>query len=275
VLCRGARPEWAARIARAAQGERYIYQSLLSEGAALPPEALDEVLAVMIAEGHFAMRQYGLAEAAARGALPADLVPRRFADAPPAAQPELLLLAERQLEARSDEALHRFVLGVVFGPHPAQLRAGAWWALRRVYRRDDARGEGALALTRAAIEPLFGSVAAFVPRLTAVLEDEATLREVGLYDRLAALLGSADEELLAALAAEPPLAEPLVEALGRLTARDLWPGLVDAATDLLGRLGPRGPWRASARALLVARERPGNFHYDRALAALAPDPAAG
>ncbi len=257
VLCRKLRPELALRIARAAKGERYIFQSLLSEGAALPPETLSELVAWMLADGRFAMSQYGLAEAARRGAIPDRFVPSVFAGAGEETRADLLRLAEVQLEARRDEALHRFVLNVVYGPFPAATRAAAWWALRRTYRRDDVRAEGPFRIEKATIERFFGSVRAFIPRLAAVLRDPATLKEVGLYEHLATVLGEADPEAAPAFFAEENAAHDLVRALLEALSGDTWPQLRSGMVKFLGVVGTHPLWRGEAVAELARLHQAG------------------
>lgn len=278
LLCRSLRPDWALRLARAAQGERYIFQSLLSEAAALPPEALGEVAAFWVDEGLFSMTQYGLEEAGRRGALADDFVPRHFARAreekQEETQKELLRFAESQLEARGDEALHRFMLNVVYGPYPAATRSAAWWVLHRWYRRSDVRGEGPLTLEPKAVERFFGSVQAFAPHLAAVLRDPATLKEVGVFEHLAHLLGSATEHGAAFTATletgddGTALAHELVRALLEAVRGDYWPQLREAMMKLLAVLGNHPRWRDEAIAGLEAVDLPGNYYRNAALEAL-------
>jgi hypothetical protein len=257
VLCRGLRPELALRIARAAKGERYIFQSLLSEKAALPPETVRELLAWMVEAGHFTMSQYGLAEAAQRGAVPDDFVPGVFARAEEKARGELLRLAEAQLGARNDEALHRFLLNVAYGAFAAPTRAAAWWALRRTYRRDDVRARGPFGIAKAPIERFFGSVREFLPRLTAVLRDPATLREVGFYDHLAEVLSEADPAVMPEFFAQEDAAHELVRALLEALPEDYGAGLRTGMVKFLGRVGTHDRWRADVIGTLDRLHREG------------------
>ena len=257
VLCRRLDPAMALRIARAAKGERYIFQSLLSEDAALPPETVSELGAFLVENAFFTMSQYGLKEAGERGALPDAFVPARFGRADGKTRQELLRLAEAQLGARQDEGLHRFVMNVVFGPYDAETRAAAWWCLSRGYRHGgDPRGEGPLRLAVAPLTRFFGSPEAFAPKLAAVLRDPATLKEVGLYEFLAHLLGSA----------EPVLAtHDLVRALLEAVKGDYWAYLVDAMIDFLGLAGEDPRWRDEVIAGLEALGKKGNYHWERTL----------
>ncbi|HXX93780.1 MAG TPA: hypothetical protein VEN81_09105, partial [Planctomycetota bacterium] len=268
VLCRGLRPELAMRIARAARGERHIFQSLLSEKAGLPPETLSQFATWMVESGHFTMTQYGLAEAGRRGAIPDGFVPGVFSRADGSTRLELLGLAEEQLGARREEALHRFVMNVVFGDSPGRLRAAAWWVLHRVYRHDDVRGEGPFRLSREPIERFFGSVGQFVPKLSAVLRDPEALKEVGLYEFLANLFSSANAEDAAFIASGGAAAHDLVRAILGALRGDYWAYLLDGMIQFLGLIGTDPRWREEATAGLEALGKKGNYHWEKSLRTL-------
>jgi hypothetical protein len=243
LLCRKLPPEWAMRVARAARKERYIFQSILSKEAALPPDVASELAAFMVENGLFTMNQYGLSDAGRRGAIPDDFVPRHFERANEETQRELLGFAEEQLKARGDETLHRFVMNVLFGPYPAETRKDAWWALSRWYVGIKYGSKGPMALRVEAIERFFGSVPAFVPKLTAVLRDPATLKEVGVYDFLADLFEEADPEAVPALLADEAAARELVKTLlGTLTG-DYYVNLRTGIVRFLGLIGAHPGWR--------------------------------
>lgn len=243
LLCREIPPERALRVARAAGRERHIFQSLLSPEAALPPETASDVAAFMIDNGLFSMSQYGLSEAGRRGAIPDDFVPRHFDRADPETRGELLRFAEEQLKARGDEALHRFVMNVLFGPHPAEIRKEAWWALSRWYAGIQYASKGPMAIRVDAIERFFGSVAAFLPKLTALMSDPATLREVGVYEFLADLFKEADPESAPAILKEEEAARELVRTLLRAIEGDYWVYLRTGIVQFLGLIGAHPSWR--------------------------------
>jgi hypothetical protein len=251
VLCRQLDPTLALRIARAAKGDRHIFQSLLgTEGAA-------DVAGFLVESGRFTMGQYGVEEAGRQGRVPDRFVPERFPGADGKTRLELLRLAEAQLAERGDEALHRFVMNVVFGSHDAPTRAAAWWSLHRWYRLlGEHRGEGPFRLEPAPIARFFGSVDAFVPRLADLLRDSATLKEVGLYEFLAHLFREAD----------PAIATPdLVRALLETVRGEYWAYLVDAMIDYLGAAGADPRWREEVLAGLESLGKKGNYHWDRAV----------
>lgn len=265
VLCRKLRPEWAMRIARAAKQERAIFQSLLSEGAELPPETAAEVASFMIDQGLFTMSQYGLKEAGERGAITDTFVPAHFAGAGEETRSELLRFAEEQLAARGDESLHRFVINVVFGPYPARTRSAAWWVVHRGCRRDEVRGEGPFKLERAAIERFFGSVREFLPKLSLVLRDEATMKEVGIYEFLAHLFSSAEASSLPDFFAEEAAAHDLVRAIIEALRGDYWAYLIDAMIQFLGLVGAHPRWRDEVITGLEGLEKKGNHHWEKSL----------
>jgi len=250
LLCRKLPPEWAMRVARRAGKERYIFQSLLSEGAALPPDRASEVAAFMVENGLFTMNQYGLADAGRRGTIPDDFVPRHFEGADEETRGELLRFAEEQLKARGDEALHRFVMNVLFGPYPAETRKEAWWALSRWYAGIKYASKGPMAISAGAIERFFGSASAFVPRLTSVMQDPATLKEVGVYEFLADLFKEADPEAVPALLEDEGTAHELVTALLRALEGDYWVNLREGIVRFMGLIGAHPAWRSRVLAAL-------------------------
>ncbi|MBA2481875.1 MAG: hypothetical protein H0V44_14515 [Planctomycetes bacterium] len=157
VLCRAMPVEYAIRIARAGGGEQYIAMSLLSEQAALPADVVHQVCTHLVSREQLRASQYGVKEAAERGSIPDGFVPACFSESSDASRVELIRIAETQLAARGDESLHLFVMGVVFGPFPAVIRAAAWWALVRWYHRDDLRSFGPCTLKPEGVQRFFGT----------------------------------------------------------------------------------------------------------------------
>jgi hypothetical protein len=279
VLCRQLRPEWAIRIARAAKGDCHIFQSLLSEEAALPPETLSEFARWMVENRHFTLSQYGLDQAAQRGAIPDGFLSSVFGPADEETRVELLRFAEKQLEARGDEGLHRRVMEVVFGDHPAKIRREAWWVLHRWYRQKDVRGEGPFSLSKEPVERFFGSYRAFLPKLAAVLRDPETLKEVGVYEFLANLFRSATAEEARTIAAQGEAAQDLLRAMLEALRGDYWTYLLEGLIQFVGLLGTDPRWRDEAIAGLEAVEKKGDYHWEKALRGLRlsvhglPDPS--
>ena len=265
VLCREIRPEWVLRLARAAKGDTSIYQSLL-QAEGLTPEGALELGDFLLSVGRFAKHQYGVSTLAEKGRMPFHFVPERFPAAGAEVQEELLRFAELQLEHGGPEDLHRFVMNAAFGPHPAKVRAAAWWVLHRWYRsQGEYAGRGPLALKKDVVARFFGSFAAFLPRLAAVLRDVDTLKEVGYYEMMAHLLDSADEEGIAAIQAEGSGADDLMDALFEAMRGDFWPNTVEGMIKLASRVGCHPRWRAQALDAVRGLGKRGNYHYDKAL----------
>jgi hypothetical protein len=268
ILCRELRPEWVLRIARKAGKERYIYQSLL-QAPDLQRESALELGAFLVEKGHFRMSQYGLSTVAENGRMPASFVPAQFARTDDETRQELLRFAEVQLNRGDSEELHKFVMNVVFGAHPAKLRAAAWWVLHRNYRHHgEHRGEGPFKLQKEPVERFFGSFAQFLPKLTAVLGDHDTLKEVGYYEMMATLLTSADDEAIRLIQAEESAANDLVFALMKAMREDYWPNTLEAMVRLLARIAVHPRWRVVALGSIRALGKKGNYYHDKAINSL-------
>ncbi len=243
VVCRACPPGVGLRLARAAQGDRSIIQSLL-QIAVLPADELMDLGAFLITSGGFTMSQYGLNTVAENGRMPDRFVPAHFANADEKTRCELCRFAEIQLGQRGDEELHRFIMQVFYGDQPVKVRHDAWWSLHRWYMLSEPRGDGPFKLERQTIERFFGSVAEFLPRLTMLLRDHATLKEVGVYDHLAHLLGYPEAGVGPDLVVPEAAAYELVKALfGVLTERDYHLFLRCGAAKLLGVIGGHPRWR--------------------------------
>lgn len=208
-------PGDAPRIARAANGDGSIYQRLF-QTAEVPPEDLESVCELLLEQNTFRASQWGMAEAAAKGRLPASFVPRHWAAAHDADRIEMCKLAEMQLEQYADEDLHRFFVGVVFGDVAQAVQLQAWIGLFRWYQRSDSRpaparqrggnsnstGMGPLRIQRTSLERFFGSVPAFVRMLTRFLGREtpnAILSELFVREPLAKLLRYAEPDVIPGL----------------------------------------------------------------------------
>jgi hypothetical protein len=268
ILCRDLNPAWVLRIARKAGKERHIYQNLL-QAPGLQPESAAELGDFLIAQGQFAMTQYGLSHVAEAGVMPLTFVPTRFAQADEATKPELLRFAEVQIQKEIDEGLHRFLMNVAFGPHSHKVRAAAWWTLHRTYRHGgEYRGEGPFNLTKGQLVRFFGSVGSFLPRLTAVLRDHDTLKEVGYYEMMANVLKTADAAAIAEIHAAPGPAGDLIAALLNAVKGDYWPSTRESMVHLLSQLGNDARWRDAVLAGLRALGNRGNYYYDKAVRAL-------
>ncbi len=211
----GCQPGDARRIARDANGEGSIYQRLL-QTAEVPSEDLESVCELLLEQKTFRASQWGMAEAAAKGRLPASFVPRHWAAAQDADRLEMCMLAEMQLEQYADEDLHRFLVSVVFGNVAQAVRLQAWIGLFRWYQRSDPTGMGPLRIERKSLERFFGSIPAFVRILTRFLGREAPntiLSELFVREPLAKLLRYAEPDVIPGLLEEPRATLELAGAL--------------------------------------------------------------
>lgn len=271
VLARDCPPGRAPLLAALARDDRAIWQGLL-QSPAVPPEDLHAIGLILLRRGRFSMSQYGLADAAKPGRMPAGFVPAAWPEADDAARRELCRFAETQLGHRDDEELHRFLLHVVFGEETATVRAAAWWSLHRWYRHGgEHRGEGPLRLEPTAIRRFFPSLADFVRRLAAVLADHDTLKEVGLYDRLAGLLGYGDKAIGPELLACERETHALVRQLLRVMADDDYhPFLRSGAAKALLPIAAHPLWRDEVRRALppLQATHPGMWELEKLAEAL-------
>jgi len=198
VLTNACQPDDGLRLIRAASGDSSIQQSIL-QSPCLDRDSLEALCAYLIEHGRFHMRQFGLSTVAEKGPVADSFVPRHFSTAPDEdTRIELCKFAEVQLIHRGDEALHRFLIHIVYGQHPAQLRGAAWWCLRRWYLRSDPRGESPVALALAPAKRFFDTPQAFALRFAALLTDTDTVTHLGLSDDLRRILREAQLEALTA-----------------------------------------------------------------------------
>ncbi|MCU1386927.1 MAG: hypothetical protein JWL72_265 [Ilumatobacteraceae bacterium] len=260
-------PTDAIRVVRVALAtdDRRIIQSLLQR-TRLQPDDLGALVDEVIADGTFTAQQFGMTTIAEDARLSDAFVPTRFPHAMLPTQIELLALAETQLGARGDAELHRFVMGVVFGPGPTELRTAAWWVLHRWYRRQgDARGEGPFRLELGIVTDFFETIEAFVPRLAVVARDAAALDEVAFCDFAAALFGSADDAFVEAVQSMDRVGGDLVDALIDGIGQDRRINTLESMMELLSRLAAREAWCERALTALERVDRTGNHRYDQSV----------
>lgn len=227
----------ALRVADARIGDPSVVQSLL-QGAGVDADTVRDLADLLLERGRFSTAQFGVSTVAEDGRLGDDWVPSRFADASPAAQVELIEVAELQLGARASDALHRFVLSVLFGAVASEVRVAALWALRRWYRaQGDMRGEGPLALTATGLAAVGWAVDDAIGGLARLLRDDAALADVGLFEWTANLARSAGDEVVAALAPLDANHPELAAAIDDAIAQDHWGPLTQELQRLRDRLG--------------------------------------
>lgn len=239
LLARRPTLELALRVAQFSRGQTYVVQALMRDDVGLTPSELGQVAVVLAERGWFSKNKYGVDEAARRGALPDDLIVKAFDRVDDEQRIELCYVAEQQLGGTKSEITHGAVMRIAFGPYSHKVRAAACWALSRWYASQPElgyRSKGPMALEPSAIARFFPSISEFLRMLIAVLNDYATLKEVGYYDWLAHLFGEIDAARARALDIDPVLTRELVAAMRQAAAWDVWSFLQTALTrsaDLL------------------------------------------
>jgi hypothetical protein len=256
VLCCGCPPQEVDRLAEAARGESSAYQSILQR-AGLPPEALMRLGAWLLDHGAFRKDQYGMADIAKKGRMPADFVPRYWDRSDDQARKELCGFAECQLLEYGDEDLHRFLVGVAFGTGTAGVRSTVWNSLYRWYRRLDVSGKSPIAIRMESIERFFGSVPAFLSIYTRFLKDPylpELLRESILADPVFGLIRYADPCVLPAFAAQAADVSRLADAVADIAydREHFGFNLRTECIAFLGWLGGIPEMRKKMRARIVA-----------------------
>lgn len=201
LVVREHRPEDALRLLRIDPDDSSLAQ-LVVQKMELPDAEIDAVARHLVAQGSFGSHQYGVDDLADSGRLRDDFVPRLW---PQVLDEErarnLLRFAERQLGARGDATLHRFVISVVFGERTEPVRSESWWVLRRWYAQTKYAWTGPLVFEADAIETWFGPVPSFLERVAAFLRSPAGSGDITLQEKVAELLRYAEHEHIAAIAA--------------------------------------------------------------------------
>jgi hypothetical protein len=218
VLCLQLSAGQAMRLARCAQKDSTIYQSILLSKS-IAPETLQEFCEFLLDEGAFSMEQYGLRDAAKKDRVPADFVPAHWNIACDDQRKQMCRFAEEQLNEYSDEELHRFLAGVAIGGDVVSVIADAWSCLFRWYARIGCSQTPPLSIEMKSLQALFGSVERFVDLFTKFLKRDAIveiLSELAVYDRMSRLLRYADDNVLPSLAAHPRATRELVETIAAI-----------------------------------------------------------
>jgi hypothetical protein len=252
VLCRGCPPEEALRIARAAAGDRSVYQALL-QTPGLAAASLEDLGVFLMQSNAFRMSQFGLEDAAKKGRMPADFVQRHWRDADSPTRVELCKFGEAQLKDYGDEPLHCFLAGIAFTPGDVKVQNQAWSGLYRWYDSFGYPRRRPLAISEASIVTFFGTARQFLIRFSEFFEGREILHENLHRDSIAGLLRYPDASALPLLAQEPREAMGLAEALAgvmRDSAVDFTLRL--ACADFLAFLGSAAPLRSPVIRLLQA-----------------------
>ncbi|HLK67731.1 MAG TPA: hypothetical protein VKU19_30075 [Bryobacteraceae bacterium] len=208
------------RIARAARGERDIYQGLLQNASAEPAE-LAALCEFLLERGEFRAEQWGMSDVAKAGRLPADFVPLHWNQANDTVRVELCRMAEMQLEEYPDRKLHRFLVNVVFGDESFSVQEQAWTCLFRFYDRSEQKDVEPVRIEAASLREFFGSAAAFVPILTRFLgsgKPREIVRKSSNRQRLEKFLRYADPNVLPEWRTVPAEVIDLAQALAAVVS---------------------------------------------------------
>jgi hypothetical protein len=176
---------------------------------------------LLVHEQRFRISQYGVSDLAENGRLPDDFVPGVWGQlADDDQRKDLLRFAEEQLNARNDDALHRFLINVVFAPRgvtTAEVREEGWWSLLRWYARKEYASKGPLALDDAVLARFFdGGTDEFIDRFVGVLEGPELDDHRTLAECLGNLLRYSPEAGLPSVAARSSAFARLIEGLQRV-----------------------------------------------------------
>lgn len=275
LLCLGCPPEDVGRLARAAQGEMTIHQSILQR-AGLPPESLREFGEFLADRGLFKADQYGMRDVAKQDRMPAGFVQKAWPAASSKVRVQLLRFAELQLESYGDEDLHRFLVDVAFTPGDPGVQSEAWTVLYRWYDSFGFPRRRPVAISPEAMERFFGSAEEFLRRLDRFFHDGALFTDSLQRDHITQLLSYPDARALPLLAAVPrealTLARTFAEVM-RQSETDFSIRL--ACADGLGFLGQVPKIRAEVIALLESfRVTDMALQSERALGCIARSQAA-
>jgi hypothetical protein len=169
---------------------------------ALGPADLELVARCLVDRNKFSPRQYGVTDLATNGSLSDNFVASVWSRCVDDDQRiDLLHFAEEQLNARSDESLHRFVMGIVWADGTVKLRAQAWWVLLRWYGRNRHASKGPLAIEESIITTFLPSVTDFFDRFVALMKQPDLEQELSLLEVLSNLLRYSPVEGLASVLA--------------------------------------------------------------------------
>jgi hypothetical protein len=192
IVARENRAEDGARLIAIDPEESDLVRIVLQE-MQLPQPEIQAIARDLVRRSRFRSSQYGVDDLADSGRVSDGFVPSVWPTVTDEEQQRnLFRFAERQLQARGDDGLHRFMLSIVYGDRSAAVRNEAWWSLRRWYPSYGDGREGPLVFEADAMRTWFGSVAGFLERLGAFLRNPEGSGENALQEQVAYIIRYTD-----------------------------------------------------------------------------------
>jgi hypothetical protein len=244
---------------------------------ALSAAEVRQVCVCLLERGQFRLSRLSiLGELADSGKIPDDFVPDMFVRAEASGQEELLGLAGRQLAARADGRLHRFLWKIIKGAWPEQTRERAWNVLAGWYGGYGAEVRFSLEGAR----HFFGGVEMLLERLSTLIERPELVGEFFGSYTLLNILQHPDDDILPSVREAGPVGERFRQALLSLALNEEAFGPHRAAAVrllgqlvlgqlVLGQLARRGEERQSLAERLGGFLSTQDTHWEVQRAALA------
>jgi hypothetical protein len=214
------RPHDAVPLISLGASDSNVIQEVLQR-MELGPADLELVAHCLVDQNKFSHRQYGVTDLATNGSVSDNFVPSVWSRSVDDEQRiDLLRFTEEQLNARSDEPLHQFVMGIVWADGTVKLRAQAWWVLLRWYGRSKHASKGPLVIDSSVVTTFFPSLANFFDRFIALMKQPDLEQELSLLEVLSHLLRYSPIEGLPSVIAEKKEFERFVTELTVMMADD-------------------------------------------------------
>lgn len=236
------RPELALRIARTAKDSETFF-ALLSKTAALPKSTVRELMTWIVMNG-FLDGDTRFTDMAESGVISDDFVPSVFTKANGKTRYTLLGLAYAQLCVRSNDQLHRFMVSVMFGNYPQEIRDNAGIYLANAYDMNQKLEVKHFRIELASIKRFFGTVPEFSSRMNTFLTELGPIRGNSLpVQHLTNAFSETDPHVVPAFIADKAATSKLVRALDAVVADNKSPEEVrEAMQAFLGILRSDPSW---------------------------------
>jgi hypothetical protein len=253
LLARDQRPDDALRIVNLDPIETSSIQTVLKMD--LPAVELETVARRLVEISRFGSHQYGVDDLADTGKLSDAFVPQAWhlVSGDEQRTRDLLRFAERQLGARGDHDLTRFLYSVVFGSYTPETRTEAFWCLKRYFTSVKHAWAGPLTFAESSMIEWRGSVSTALDELRAALMNPAAIGDSSVHEWIGHLLRyETSEANITAIAEGHPEAfqrftEGLTSALGNQAASHY---LRSAIMEFCWLLAPTKAWHDWTLALL-------------------------